>query len=78
MVHFICTDDLFDVETQVFEAPAPSNDASPASEDLNETEVFDMPTQAFEKPSTSAQNIRKQRIPTVLTQSSQPSNTPGL
>lgn len=78
MVHFNCTDDLFDVETQVFEAPAPSNHASPASEDLNETEVFDMPTQAFEKPNISSQNIRKQRMPAVLTQSTQPANTPGL
>ncbi|XP_055310573.1 protein IWS1 homolog isoform X2 [Sitodiplosis mosellana] len=64
------SDDLFDVGTQAFEAPEPSNNAS---EDLIETEFFDMPTQVVGMPS---QNIPKQRLPAVLTQSSQPSLTP--
>lgn len=68
------TDDLFEIETQVFEAPEPPNGAN---DDLNETEIFDMPTQVAVMPSTT-KNIQRKQYPAVLTQSSQPANTPGL
>lgn len=54
------------METQLIE-PEQSN------EDLDATEVFNMPTQIMEMPV----NPSRRRSPSVLTQGSQPANTPG-
>lgn len=59
---------MFDVETQLIEAPS--------NEDLNETDVFDMPTQAAVL--NPQKSVQPKQFPAVLTQSSQPANTPGL
>lgn len=67
--NFQLSDDLFDVATQLIDEPEKDN----SNEDLNATEVFDMPTQMLEVQ----ENPQRNRLPAVLTQSSQPANTPG-
>lgn len=72
-IHFV--DDLFGMETQIFEAPGATKPVSAENNDPNESDIFGMATQMIDEPD-DLPTVQTKRIPAVVTQLSQPANTP--
>lgn len=65
------------METQIFEPPTASNSVHP-NQDQNDSDIFNALTQMVDEPINPEPNIvvKKKRFAAVMSQSSQPANTP--
>lgn len=72
----LTTDDLFEAETEIFDGPGPSREVLRSIQNPNETDVFEMATQMLQEPDICVNQPIKRMASNVITQSSQPANTP--